>query len=377
MQEKQFNRIARSILFTDLNSEDVNQIINALRAKRYIISAESAYTADGTKKTTAESFAHFLERFWDFDRSPYIKEKNLTGQVIHRRYASIMKRRVQLYWIPRLGQRPLNSITKDDIKYVMRQLILYPSYKNRMLSSESINQIVRAATGPLKWAYRNGLTKRDCFSSIMYCRVTHKKRIIPTMEQARLLFSTEWESPDCKLANLISMCTGMRCGEIQALQLGDIEKDRILVRHNWARMEGLKCPKNGSEREIKIPLQLYELIRRQAAQNPYGQCKENFLFWGYKRSVPQQAHYWNEALHRQLKSLHIPEWDKITFHCWRHFFAANMADFVDGRKLQFVTGHKTQAMLDHYAHHQTEAALTEIESATEKIFLPIIGGAKH
>ena len=70
MQEKQFNRIARSILFTDLNSEDVNQIINALRAKRYIISAESAYTADGTRKTTAESFAHFLERFWDFDTPP-------------------------------------------------------------------------------------------------------------------------------------------------------------------------------------------------------------------------------------------------------------------------------------------------------------------
>ena len=258
----------------------------------------------------------------------------------------------------------------------MRQLILYPSYKNRMLSSESVNQIVRAATGPLKWAYRNGLTKRDCFSSIMYCRVTHQKRIILTMEQAKLLFSMEWEESDCKLANLISMCTGMRCGEVQALQLGDIEPDRILVRHNWARMEGLKCPKNGLEREIKIPSQLYELIRCHARQNPYGQSKDNFLFWGHKRTVPQQAHHWNKALHHQLYLLKVPNWDKITFHCWRHFFAANMADFVDGRKLSFVTGHKTQEMLEHYARHQTEAALSEIQSASEKIFVPIIDEVK-
>ncbi|MBQ2586371.1 MAG: hypothetical protein II570_05560, partial [Bacteroidaceae bacterium] len=45
-----------------------------------------------------------------------------------------------------------------------------------------------------------------------------------------------------------AMCTGMRIGEIQALQLGDIGSDRIYVRHNWARRDGLKTPKKQQSR---------------------------------------------------------------------------------------------------------------------------------
>lgn len=366
MKQQEFNNIAEQILFSSLTTEDVVQIVKALRLKKYIVSAVFPATPQ------SESFGSYLKRFWDWDHSPYIREKNLVGQNIHKRYVAIMQARVKKYWIPKLGSKPLGAVTKTDVKNMLFSLASPLSIQNKNLSSETVNQIMRAATLALKWAYKNGLTKTDCFSGIAFCRVTHKKRLILSFEQAKQLFSKKWKHPSHRLANLIAMCTGMRIGEIQALQIRDIEFCKIHVRHNWARMDGLKCTKNGEERQIKIPIRLYEQIKSLLQSNPYGQQPSNFLFWGHKKDCPAQARHWNESLHEELKQMNVPEWKEITFHSWRHFFTANMADLVEERKLQFVTGHKSLQMLEHYANHESEKVLDELKEVSCALFSPML-----
>ena len=245
-------------------------------------------------------------------------------------------------------------------------------YVQKAISSETINQVVRSATCALKWAYHNGLTKNDCFSGLVFCHVVSKKRQILTMEQAKQVFEFHWKSPTSRLANLISMCTGMRIGEIQALQIQDIDFDRIYVRHNWARNDGLKSPKNGTAREIKISKQLYQLIQQLINENPYGRCPDDFVFYGKFRNIPGGCRQWNEALHVVMKKLQIPNYKDITFHSWRHFFTTNMADHVDERKLQLATGHKTLDMLEHYAAHESQQTLNELGVVSEQLFASIV-----
>ncbi len=373
-------KITNSILSSQFNTEEVKNIIEALKFKGYITNAVLPNTAQN------ESLAHFLERFWDFDKSPYIKEKRIAGQSIHRRYVQIMLSRAKNYWFPTLGERPIGSVCKDDIKRKLYNLATLPQkihtrkknslgeyeVKQVMLSAETVNQIVRSVTCPLRWAFNNGLIQNDCFSGLVYCHVDAKERKILTMEQAEKLFSVKWEDENARMANMLAMCTGMRIGEIQALQLQDIGSDRIYVRHNYARLEGLKLPKNGEIRQIRIPKELRQLLIRQAKKNSMEYSSKNFVFSGHNKISSCQGQNWNKSLHKACIEIGISDHQNITFHSWRHFFSSYMADIVDERKLQLITGHKSKSILEHYASHESEAALLELENAAKKLFLHII-----
>lgn len=373
-------RILNALATTELSETAVRRIVDVLIARKCIVSAVLP------KSPSCESFGHFLRRFWDFEKSPYITEKRILGQSIHRRYVENMLARAENYWIPKFGKKAIGEITLSDIKRQQRYLALFEQkvgtrkkkpgggkiYEKKHLSSETVNQIVRVATCALKWAYHNGITKNDCFSGVRYCHVVPQKRIIPSISQASAIFSEKWKHERSRIANLLAMCTGMRMGEVRALQIQDIGDDMIYIRHSWARKDGLKCPKNGEERKIRVPLELSKILRGLIRKNPYGGEPSDFVFWGHERDIPDSTRHWNRDLQEVLKKTDAPDADKITFHCWRHFFTANMADNVDERKLQLATGHKSLVMLEHYAAHESEETLNELGLVAEKLFLPII-----
>jgi integrase len=242
----------------------------------------------------------------------------------------------------------------------------------KKLSPQTVNEIIRTGTTALRWAYHNGLTNNDCFSGLIYCHVPPAKRIILTLEQASAVFKSPWKNDSYRLANLTAMFTGMRIGEVQALQLQDIGMDRIYVRHNWAGADGLKVPKNGDTREIPIPVELRDMLLAQANKNPYGRGLGGFVFFGLLPDAPIDNRVWLAALHEVMESLGIPNQRKISFHCWRHLYTARMADVVAERKLQQATGHKTLAMVEHYAAHESEQTFRELGAAANSIFLPVI-----
>lgn len=362
---EEFCSIAKEILASNLEINEIQQIVDALTLKKYLVCAILPQTP------SSETFEELLERYWNYDTSPYVKEKLIVGQSIHRRYTKTMLYRARKYWIPRLGKKCIGSITKDDIKNFFMELATKP-FKGKILKAETVNQILRVAIGPLKWAYKNSLIKNDCFSGILYCHVIPAERLIPTIDEAKKIFSSPWKNSMLRLANLLAMCTGMRIGEIQALQIQDIGKDRIYIRHNWANIDGLKCPKNGEKREVKIPLGLSLMLFELIKKNPFGQSPKNFVFYGLKPDIPCKSISVNKALKIRLKELNIAPEKKITFHSWRHFFSTVMADKIDERKLCLATGHKSLKILEHYAAHKNEVTLSEIEKASEDIFLPIL-----
>jgi integrase len=349
----------RSMKFVD---EDIDAILKILKDRQFITSAIRSSTPE------SKSVVDFLTDFWDFGKSPYIQEKLLRGQSIHKCYCATMMSRVKIYWIPRFSGKTIGCITRNDVRAFFDDAII------KTLAPKTINGIISALTIPMKWAYYNGLSHNNCFDGIVKCTNKGKKRKILTLEQAMAAFKVDWENDSAKLANAVALYTGMRQGEIAGLRIEDIGTDRIYVRHSWSKYEGLKCCKNDEEREVPIASQLRDALLAQAALNPYQEGIAGFIFFGKKPSQPTDPKNWLKYLHRALKAIGYSDPKEICFHSWRHLWCSRVTDLVrDKRIVMLGSGHKTETMLNHYADHIEDSALHALSEAEKSLFLPMLG----
>ena len=351
-----------SLKTLNLTMEDAKAITDILLEKKLL---RSAVLAESKGSRSAKDF---LLEFWDYDRSPYIKEKLCRGQSIHKNYCLMLQSRIKRYWLPMLEGKCIGEITRDDISVIFED----EAVKN--LANKTINSIVCAMTIPMKWAYFHNLTQNNCHDGILKCAANSKKRKVLTLSQAEAVFKVKWENNAAKLANELAFFTGMRQGEIAALRLEDIGEDRIYIRHSWGNYDGLKSCKNGEEREIKIPPTLRGALLNQAALNPHGEGEKGFVFFGLNPSHPTDPKNWLKYLHRALTEIGYEKPKEICFHAWRHLWVSRVSDLIqDKRVVMAGSGHKTEVMLDHYAEHlENESALEKLRKVQESVFLPVI-----
>ena len=292
------------------------------------------------------------------------KEKLGKKQSIHRHYCANLMSRTRIYWIPRLVGKCVAEITRNDVE------AFFSSDEAQKLAPKTINSIIETITIPLKWAYYHELTENNCFDGIIKCSNISKKRKIVDVETATKLMQLDWDNDEAKLANELAMHTGMRAGEIQALTVEDLCEDKIYVRKSWSKYEGLKCCKNGEERSVPIPIshQLYLKLKMLADFNPHG---NGFIFYSTVKDKPMDGKQFNKYLKRALKDIGYENPDEICFHSWRHFFCARMLDYVqDKRYIMALSGHKTEAMLNHYASHLEDDKVVDLaRNVMKKIFI--------
>lgn len=275
----------------EFNSEEVLKIVQTLQDRKLIQSFVIANTPQ------SQPIEKYLEEFWNYDKSSYVREKKLRGQTIHRDYCVALITRLKTFWYPLLAGKSVGEITRDDIYQI------FTDDSVSKLAPKTINSIVSAITIPMKWAYFHGLTSNNCYDGIIKCAAKSKKREVLTLEQAMSVFCTEWENDTAKLANMLAFYTGMRQGEIAALRLEDIDADRIYIRHSWSKYEGLKETKTNECREIKIPPQLRDMLLVQANMNPHGEGIKGFVFYGLNPEHPTDPKNWLKYLRRALKNI--------------------------------------------------------------------------
>lgn len=160
--------VLNSLRTMDLDRENVQAIIKILKERNFIHSA--VLTASPESKTIYE----YINEFWAFETSPYVREKKIKGQSIHRDYCEAMLMRATKYWLPMVTGKAVGSITHDDVTD------LFENDKILKLAPKTINSIVSSVTIPLKWAYFHKLTEINCFDGIIKCSQKSKKREILT-----------------------------------------------------------------------------------------------------------------------------------------------------------------------------------------------------
>ena len=348
---------------SDIDNEDLLYVVEELKRRNVVSKVIIKKTPE------AVDALEFILNFWDWEKSPYVAEKLRQGHSIHLTHVINMNKFVRKYWEQFIKGKTLGEITRKDIE----DMILYLSREN--IAPHSRNSILRSFTTALRWAANHEIIEKDITQGIAFFSVHYKERQILTPELAHAVFSIEWSDNRAKLANIVSMLTGMRMGEIRALQLKDLGKDCIYVRHSWNDYEGLKCPKNGEERTVQFPFpEIIEQLKDLYWKNPFATGIEEYIFWATVPHQPVDGKTFRDSLKEALIQIGLEKETakNYTFHSWRHFFTTYMSDKVNTKLLQMQTGHKTREMLEHYAAHKTALDVESIQKAQKEFFTALL-----
>lgn len=352
--------ILEALRSMELTATDAAEIV-AILDKKQLISTIITKSDAGAEGITA-----FLTRFWDYETSPYVKEKLHKNHSIHKKYVNSNKSCVEMHWLPFFQETPIAKITKSELYDFMESL-------DPGLSGARKNNILKVGTIALKWAHNNHLIPNDITSGIVWFSKNEGERFIFTPEQAAELFSRPWPSATSKLANMLAMTTGLRSGEIMALKKRDLGDDCLYVEHSWNHVDKQKTTKNNENRTAYILFpEIREGLKKLAESNPYRAGMDGYIFWATIPGKPRENPAWLRDLRSVAKEIGFSEIEKISFHAWRHFFTTYMYNELDEKVLQKATGHKTIEMLRHYANHERADDVSAIQGAIKKVFEPIL-----
>ena len=372
--------ILENIRQARLTTDDAGRIVEALKEKGFI---EIAIVEAGP---ASELIEDFLSRFWNYDESPYVREKLAHGHSIHRRHCYEMTVRARKYWFVYFKGKRLGEIRKSNLK----DFSLWLAAKK--LAPKSINTILSARTVPLGWAFKNELIPSNPGEGLMKFSGPPAKRGILTDEEATGLFKVKWTDERSRVGNRLSMTTGLRAGEVLGLPLKNIGEDRLYIRQSWSDKDGLKTTKTNEERIVPIHPIIREELLKLGEMNPHGSGPDSFVFYSESmKERPMDFHFLRDCLRDALVLMTAGEntteeekkeaaqaWKvrKVTFHSWRHDFSTRMADQINPRKVKLATGHSSEEMFQHYANHAEEKDFLEVGRVSGETFGRILNFSK-
>jgi hypothetical protein len=140
--------ILRGIRKAELDSGGALAIVKALK-DRGLIDIGAVPAGKGSVK-----FTDFLNQFFDYEKSPYVRDRLAHGHTIGRRYCHESLKVIRRFWEPAFKGRTLTSITRNDLKNFS---LSFPAGK----SASYKNSILNAGLIPLGWAYEEGMMPAD------------------------------------------------------------------------------------------------------------------------------------------------------------------------------------------------------------------------
>lgn len=366
-------------------SEDIAMLLGVILGKypEFKVMVGTGPSTTVPKKKTP--LLAFIANFWDYENSEYVQDKIAHGQRIGQRHCYEQSNLVK-YWREFFSETDtLEDLTASQLREFEKYLytrhltsgLTNPNGKPvQALSISSRKNIIRCGGISFGWAVKMGFIEKNPEDALTQYVTVPKDRGILSPEEARDLFKYDtWDDERYRLASLVSMITGLRLGEVQALRLCDIGDNVLYIRRSWSPVDGLKCPKNGKERKVPLPPEVRTQLLKIASQNPHKNMFEEtggFVFWGDSPSKPLDAHQITDSFKKALRSIGITEELRkernIVFHSWRHFYATTIAHDVDERHAQMILGHETPAMTKHYADHQREKDFDEMVTITNELY---------
>lgn len=374
-QAAEVESILRLIRKADLTSEDALRIVESLKNRGLIDITAVKNTGRG-----AVPFAQFLETFWDYDNSVYIKDRLSHGYQITKRYALESISKVKSHLAPFFGDKKLNCVTSDDLE---RLTILLA---DQGLATATIRKYLLVCCTPLKWAYKKKIIASDPAVGLTEFSITNEERGVLTEAEAAAVFAVEWKDKRAYVASLVAATTGARLGECLALRRSDIGVDTLNIAHNYSSIDGLKCPKNGHKRVVpllpEVKAALFDLLQ----DNPHG-GDDPFVFFSLKPDRPVVPNVISDGFKEALDTVNAesieaakktklakPEMAinykerNIVFHSWRHFFCSKITERIEGEKAAKVSGHLSMGQFRRYSDHTETKNIKEVGAAAAQVF---------
>lgn len=137
------------------------------------------------EKTASPFFAEYVDAFWDYENSDYIKRRNKEKpNSIGRTYADQERRLFSQYVVPNLPKQ----LRLQDVQLKHVEKVRDTLFSMDDISNSTINKTLQTMRSPLKDAFRLGLIESDIAERIKNGVATAKEKGIPTIkEMTRLL----------------------------------------------------------------------------------------------------------------------------------------------------------------------------------------------
>lgn len=324
------------------------------------------------------NYADYCLEFWDYKNSEYIKMRNnLKPNSIGLEYANNMVYMLKKHIIPNLPENlKLQKVTTHHLDCLVRSLY------DKGLSSGSIQIIAYSFLLPLKEAERIGLICSNPAKRMMKITRVEKPRGCLSSGETKALCNVlalrkNEMNHSYYLAILLAIITGMRSGEIRALNKVDLfpsENEgwtKIVISHSVAPYSGIKCTKGNYDRAVLIPNE----VAKELVENAN---KKGILLHSTQRGVGYiSAPTLRSELYKLFQAIGIGEDERLernlTFHSLRHSFSTLGRDMqISQEDRMVVLGHKSTDVNDRYTHQSNEA-LVRVSSLTYTLFNEIKG----
>ncbi|MDR1883269.1 MAG: tyrosine-type recombinase/integrase, partial [Prevotella sp.] len=293
-----------------------------------VIDSERKYEADeilkelyvhitGQQMASSEGFVAYLLRFWDWN-GDYVQGRFERNKSIGRKYVDDCQAVIKTHIAPFFKDTALCDVTPLLLESFMKSIPRRDADPEHGYSRRTINIMMKVIKKALKEAVRLGVIPKNPADSIeLLADDTRERGILKPDEIERLFQIDEWKDERGKTASILAAVSGMRLGEIVALQGTDIDSERniIYLRHNYsAKEQRLKSTKSGKERLIYTDSSIIKMLLKLYKKKPY---QGTFIFWGLKPDGPIRFETLEKYLEIALGNLFGEEVRKAETHEWQ------------------------------------------------------------
>jgi len=298
------------------------------------------------------TFAEFSQGWWE-PGCAYVKAQEERGKVLSASHMATMRGFLLNHIEPYFADTRLAEITASSINSLLHSL------KEKGLAPRTQVQIYAGLRVMLNFAFRQRIIRENPVAFVQPPVVRSKPRGILRMPEVKRLFDEKtirsvWKNDKLSFtAALTAAATGMRLGEILALQRADIHIGRdgawVDCLHSWCQVsETLKDTKTHEQARIPLPGKVAKHLSALARRH------EGFIF-STDGTRPVKHFIPEGSLRRALHRIGISEEERlqrgICFHSFRHLFISLLrGEGIPDPVVQSLSRHRTAAMLTNYSH---------------------------
>lgn len=336
--------------------------------------------ADGTKKygsVYAASYKEVKEKqrkmLETFSKAEETKAEITVAQVIDewltatrqkirastfQKYESLCRNHI----LPRLGAVPLQQLSRTDIIVFAEQLEKQGRIAGGGLSRKTVNDILIVLGLILSYAEEEYSFHAP---KITYLREEKKPACVLSRQDEEKLICALLEDMDSfKFGVLFALYTGVRIGELCALQWEDIDGACVSITKTMQRLQSedgkteivIGEPKSSSSRRL-IPLPPFLLPFVEKFRKTDGFVLQT------KKNAFMEPRVIQIKFKKLLKTCHI---EPVNFHTLRHTFATRcIENGFDAKTLSEILGHSdVKITLNRYVHSSFELKKLYMEKLT-------------
>ncbi len=258
-----------------------------------------------------------------------------------------------------MGEYELNELTPLILQRYITELIESGNMKTgKGLAANSVNGIITVIQNSLKLAYALGTIKEYAADKIRRPKTKEKEVTCFTLSEQKKIERAALAGKKTKwLGIVVCLYTGLRIGELLALEWKDVDFQKGVLTVSKSRHEGkdengryaqiVESPKTVSSRRcIPLPKQILCELRMLKRKS-----RSVYVISNGESSIPVRSY--QRSFERLLKKLDIPH---KGFHALRHTFATRALECgMDVKMLSELLGHKDPAVtLRRYVHSLME-----------------------